>query len=559
MDPRQGSQNSTNCDLCKSLANSLYCETCQINLCTGCTGNHLLDSSARHQIIPFEKRDSAVKYSICKEHPTWQCKLHCEECAVFVCVHCVTSSKHENHKMIDSETKFKINKGDLQKDLHELENYLSNKYKEITKDIGVRKSELETHFNLLGNALRQLKKQWYDEIDKIISKLEKKLDKIKINLCHPLLMQQDEIEKNILEINQSISDIKDLLQSDEVCKVSAYKSNIAKFRNLPPKLKIYLPNFSPPVPFFNKFWERFETFTDSYITRDSRGYFTGTTHAEVFPFKRFLDEPLVVKTLKTWYRGFTKELRSVICNDKSEFWTSGNNCIIKLYSIEEKLLTSIETESGNEPRDIATTKNGELVYTDPNDKSVNIVKNKLVENVISSIYWKPRNVCCTSDGDLLVIMDNSNSKETKVARYSGSKETQHIQFNDKHQPLFSFGDNMKYLSENRNQDVCVADNGSHAVVVVNRAGKLRFTYSGPNPIVKGSFDPYGVATDSQGMILTADSSKHRIHILDQDGQFLSYIDNCDLHYPWGICIDKKDNLFVAENRTGSVKIIKYYS
>lgn len=146
-------------------------------------------------------------------------------------------------------------------------------------------------------------------------------------------------------------------------------------------------------------------------------------------------------------------------------------------------------------------------------------------------------------------MDRSTPEETKVVRYSGYKEKQRIQFNDENQPLFSFGD-IKYLSENRNLDICVADHGAHAVAVVNRAEKLRFTYSGPSPIRKGSFDPYGIATDSQGMILTADSSKHCSHILVQDGQFLRYIDNCDLHYPWGICIDKKDNLYCGRKSHG---------
>lgn len=67
-------------------------------------------------------------------------------------------------------------------------------------------------------------------------------------------------------------------------------------------------------------------------------------------------------------------------------------------------------------------------------------------------------------------MDNCPSKETKVMRYSSSKEKQCIQFNDENKSLFSFGD-IKYLSENRNLDICVADYGAHAVAVVNRAGK----------------------------------------------------------------------------------------
>lgn len=88
--------------------------------------------------------------------------------------------------------------------------------------------------------------------------------------------------------------------------------------------------------------------------------------------------------------------------------------------------------------------------------------------------------------------------------YSGSKEKQCIQFNDENKSLFSFGD-IKYLSENRNMYIWVADYGTHTVVVVNRAEKLQFTYFGPSPIVKESFDPHSIATDSRGMILTANT------------------------------------------------------
>lgn len=124
-------------------------------------------------------------------------------------------------------------------------------------------------------------------------------------------------------------------------------------------------------------------------------------------------------------------------------------------------------------------------------------------------------------------------------------------------PLYSGNTKIKFINENRNLDICVADSRANSVVVVDQLGKLRFRYTGhPSEARRNPFKPFGITTNSQGQILTADHNNHCIHILDKDGQFLLYID--DVIDPYGLCIDRYDMLFVTEYTTGNVKVIKYF-
>lgn len=173
----------------------------------------------------------------------------------------------------------------------------------------------------------------------------------------------------------------------------------------------------------------------------------------------------------------------------------------------------------NLPFDITMTRNGDLVYTDVIDTTVNIVKYTQIHTLIKLRHWRPLNICSTSSGDLLVFI------KLNGLFHSGPRITHNfglfIIITD--EPIFSkflIINSCRYISENRNRDICVSDTSLGNVVVINYAGHLRLIYKGfPSSKMK-PFHPCGIATDSQSRILIVDNQNNRIHILDQDGQFL---------------------------------------
>ncbi|XP_062569996.1 uncharacterized protein LOC134232038 [Saccostrea cucullata] len=125
-------------------------------------------------------------------------------------------------------------------------------------------------------------------------------------------------------------------------------------------------------------------------------------------------------------------------------------------------------------RDISVTKNGYLVFTENDCRTVEIVKNEEIEEVIRLQNSKIVGVCSSISCDLLVIMTSDDKKQSKVVRYTDFTQKQTI-------------------------------HGARAVVVVNQTGTLRFRYTGHTPAPeKKQFNPEGITTDSQSHILIAD-------------------------------------------------------
>ncbi|XP_056015835.1 E3 ubiquitin-protein ligase Midline-1-like [Ostrea edulis] len=551
MHPRRSAQEVLLCDLCETVPLQSHCELCNINLCVNCAVKHLSDSSKRHNVVPFLQRKATPNYPKCPKHADKHCELHCEECNIPVCSICVSSGKHKGHDMSDILEKLSAKTESLQKDLEELEIRIYPRYEEMVTDVQTEKAELETNYGKLTTVADQQGEVLHREITAIVNRRKSAIAEMKTKHLDALNKNTEEITQKMTELKQIMSDLKSILKSNDVSLTSTYKSRNSEFRTLPPKVRVTLPSFSPQKINKDQLNEMFGSLSPLSINTEHGDTMKSAEAVSSPPVKPLLDEPRVTATIDTGY----SRLCSVSCLSEDQVWTRGTNETMKLLNLQSKLLTSIQTKSGNAPDDIAVTRDGDLVYTDYRDNTINLIRNKQIQTVITLQGWRPLFVCCTAGNDLLVTMESDDGEQSKVVRYSGSTEKQSIQFDDQGRPLYSSG-YYKYLSENKNLDICVADRSARAVVVVNQAGKLRFRYTGHPSNTKQSFDPVGLPTDSQSHILTADFNNHRIHILDQDGQFLRYI-HCDLRAPLGLCVDIRDNLFVAEYHTAKVKKIQY--
>ncbi|XP_022309170.2 uncharacterized protein LOC111114919 [Crassostrea virginica] len=565
MDPRYSAQDVVRCALCRDAVAPLYCNVCHTHLCGDCVEKHFSDKSKVHNVVPLEQFLSTLNYPKCPTHPTKQCDLQCEQCDIPICTSCISSGKHIGHKQLEMFADFENKKEVLRRDLQELEKSIFPKYQESAAIIKTQKTDQLKHSQKLTAELNKQGEALHREIHTIIQRKQAEIDEMNAQHLSAIEKQEGETNKALHEIKQVIQELKSLLDTSDVGLVSKYRSRIAEFRKLPHKLKISLPNFLPQKINREELLKQIGSLRPLSIETEEQGYTVPSPGAESSPPARpLLDVPRLITDIPTGY----DYLYNVSCLSDEEIWTRGNNKIMKLYNLKGELLKSVQTKSGNLPADIAVTRSGGLVYADYRDRSINLVSGTQtlfrrlvsgtqIQTLITLRGWRPHGLCSTASGDLLVIMTSDDYEQTKVVRYSGSTEKQTIQYDDQGKPLYSSG-LIKYLSENRNSDICVADCDAGAVVVVSAAGKLRFRYTGPPSTPGEPFKPYGITTDSQANILTSDRDNHRIHIIDQDGRFLRFLHNCGLQCPWGLCVDSQDYLFVAEVNTGKVKKLQYY-
>ncbi|XP_078320650.1 uncharacterized protein LOC111102733 [Crassostrea virginica] len=244
-----------------------------------------------------------------------------------------------------------------------------------------------------------------------------------------------------------------------------------------------------------------------------------------------LSSPVVQKSLSV--TGVSNCLH-ISCVTPDRVWVSDYNNIILTDTATGKQLHSVDDPlqySGTGKHTVNCE--GELIYIDNKHNIIKLCNDMETTTTLikhADKTWEPRSVYCSpSSGDLLVGMwrrDTDSDTDTrtytgKVMRFDNTgKHKQTIPHDDK--TSHNLYEIPYYVTENNNGDVLVSDFDRGVIVVMSGVGVHRFSYTGPP---SGSeLWPRGICTDVMSHILVSDS-RHpgTVHMLDRDGQFLSYV------------------------------------
>lgn len=183
-------------------------------------------------------------------------------------------------------------------------------------------------------------------------------------------------------IKQTIIALEEFENSNEVYSIIKYISKIREFRKVRPKVKVSLPTFITKPIDGAKLYSLFGHLTP----------LATATEEDVLslkqPVKELLDGPKIIATMQT---GLEK-LRSVVCQNEEQTWTSGLINGIKCFNMTDSLLQTIQTQSDACPFDIAVDSHGGVLYSDLPSRSVYKVKNGRKEKLLVVKPWFPAKI-----------------------------------------------------------------------------------------------------------------------------------------------------------------------
>ncbi|XP_061190115.1 uncharacterized protein LOC133197968 [Saccostrea echinata] len=546
-------QHFVECLNCKSNA-EFCCKSCGLPLCEKCKKEHEHDQrTEKHIIVPYGEY-SKIDYmaETCQFHPFHNYNAYCEECKVPVCIRCVTDVKHRGHTFEDSHSVYERTRVESFENLKHIRENLLAKCMSLCEgiDTDIKNSEART------SAFKEKVKAEVELIKQLLDiALKKRIEEFNSSeewFMETLNSQKRELSCFITYLKGISSEYEKKLYSKEFAGLLEYHSKIQseKIKDMP-----VLPLFSSP--FVNErliFYEDVSKLLSTVSSSRHTGRFREVDKSVQDSSKENILKISPVRSEATFYIHGLKNCDSIDVFENNVWMKKSESMLVRL-DRQWGAKDSIEVDHVQQ---LAIANCGEVFYTDSKNNRVMNLKHAEVHLFVETKPWRPDAICASRlTNDILVGL--KMSKESKIVRINeDGKTTQGIQFDNFEKPLYS---SPHYIAENVNGDICVSDKYG-AVVVVDKTGVHRFSYYGqPSAwrLFARRISPLGLCTDVMGHIIVCDQYEPTIHVIDKNGQFISFIKTLDIKAPRDVSVDNDNNLWVVQDSSDTLRVYHYLS
>eukprot|EP00105_Crassostrea_gigas_P038719 XP_019922867.1 PREDICTED: uncharacterized protein LOC105328450 [Crassostrea gigas] len=542
MDTASSTYSTHKCSKCPG-DTEYHCVSCPCDLCPQCKENHVKNlKTIDHDVVSHRDKINYIPtQEICVRHPSHVYIKYCEPCELPVCFHC---RKHKTHRQLDVRTVYKTKQQQHRGTIHTIRSEalfyrpvflprIKTDFKTCHTEFSLLQSEMLTKAQTLKNRINIVRKDFMKNVF------------CDFDFKHRCLKQMIEMSRHIVSLQEY-----ELRYVQQAFTFSALQF-LSFTRTALPQIHLALHTSQLSMTESLNKEDVMESLSAIQITErgnrrvGNQCLLKLTSGAE---FHQYLTLTGVDGCLH------------ISCVTSDRVWVSDGRYNLMLTDTTGVPLHRVEDSCSGYDRGLHTVNSeSELIYIDMNYNINKLSKDMkttttFIETTDSS--WRPRCVYWSpSTGDLLVGMCNYNTESAKVTRYNQSGQlTQTIQNDNTGEGLYR---EPKYITENNNGDVVVSD-FSGAVVVTERGGRHRFSYTGP-PSGSG-LEPYANCTDALSHILVCDDRTNTVQMLDRDGQFLSHllIRPSGIFYPRSLSYDVNTHrLWVGSWYNNTVVIYRY--
>lgn len=596
------------CEKCskkKSTKACSYCSDCALFICDLCVTIHRCWTEFQsHQVVNLASLRNSSKYYIPKQIEPLMCATHSKSCSIFcetcqmeICHECIIRTHRDHSYNLSKECAVK-HKESLKEALSDIEdipeqlelaiNRIKSICERFTANTQAVVDDAKSEFETLQKQLSDRK----DELVKNASELMKEKQK-------PLQRQLDELKLMKEKATDCLDFISEASSGDHitefftlekqmVTQIKAVKKEFEGLDLMPieePVVQLFLkPDIAEEIQAAGNIGDGSILYAGSsegkyfsvnqiitfYIALSSAYYKSRASPIDQFKadIQSSRDGSICPATIAISSSGFAKLQCSFTERGRYRVnvYTNGKHIIGSPYSFyvtppPQQFQAPVKTISNlNCPKGIAINPKNQVVITEENRHVVTVFGRKS-KKILSfgafgteeSQFNQPLGVAVDKDG-YMYVADNKNNCIKKfhsdgsfASMYSGEK---------------SFGGTLSKPSSvkvDSKGNLYVVDRGNARIVVLNENLKFQLQFGGLGVGLGKLEDPWDLAFDLHGVVYVTDVKQNCIHLFTPEGDFRGRIGSHGtqkgkLNRPTGIAIDRFGRIFVCEAGNHRVSI-----